>query len=136
MPRLDSCHTQVLNALIKDGWDVKSSQFFRFDKRTIFIDMVAFKQDEAQTDFLFIEVKCFPDRDNLIPELHTAIGQYLDYANLLQLAGYTIPLYLVIPLAVFRRLDDAMQHLFEEHHIHIVVIDISYQEVVRWIRWQ
>ncbi len=135
MPAIDQCHEQVVNALAKAGWDVANKQFgFKTPLNWLFIDIQATRVTNGDIEqILLVEVKCFADGSSTMPDLYTAIGQYIVYRTMLRELGKSVPLYLAIPTkayyGVFQRL---VPSLIDELKINVIVVDLSQERIELW----
>ena len=131
MPKHDSCHDAVADALEREGWQVLSDQRRKRERRAIFIDLLA-SRDNRTT---FIEVKCFSG-EAFADEQYTAIGQYLTYRTFLRLEGLNQSLYLAVPARIYEEsFDDVMLETLKEHHIWLLIFDETRQRNLQWIAW-
>jgi len=97
MPKHDSCHDAVADALRREGWKVTDDLARSHGSRVIHIDLRASRILETT----LVEVKCFPAQATP-DEQHTAIGQYLVYQTFLRLEQIATPLYLAAPVIMYR----------------------------------
>jgi hypothetical protein len=133
MPKLDKCHPKVVQALQKDGWTVNPKPKRRTTPNSdmiIHIDLEAWK---ANTQRIFVEVKCFPKK-NKTQELHIALGQYILYRGFLAEQGETTPLYLAVPEPVYAdQFNAIIRQTILDNAIKVVVIDLAQEVIVQWI---
>ncbi len=136
MPAEDSCHQQVVNALLKSGWSVDAQPYFvRTEDLTIFADIRAHQTNGKIQQIIVVEVKCFADKRNDQDELYRAIGQYLIYRNTLALKKLTMPLYLAIPSTVYDRVfsKKVVRNTISESKIKLILVDVDQEEIVEWL---
>jgi hypothetical protein len=135
MLKLDQCHEQMVRALQKDGWTIKSPYSLFVHKRRAYIDLSATRQTNGvDRQILFVEVKCFADRKSSTDDLYGAIGQYIVYHMMMLELGMTASLYLAIPNEVFTRLfDRIVRKTIEEYKIKLVIVNLEEEKIVRWI---
>ncbi len=137
MAAKDKIHTQVKNALIKDGWDITDDPYIlEFDIETkIFIDLGAERVIAAQRnqEKIAVEIKTFGGYSP-IHEMQAAMGQYLMYFSFLNKVEPDRILYMAITDVVYNHLfqRDAFQLLIEQYHIKLIVVDIDKMEVTQW----
>ena len=128
MPKHDSCHDVVADALRNEGWQVENDLRRQRDERLIYIDLRAFKEDRTT----FIEVKCFlnlADPD----EQYTAVGQYLIYQAFLRLESIEHPLYLAVPVTIYEnQFDDVMLETLQTHRIKLLIFDETGERSLQW----
>lgn len=85
MPQQDAYHSQVRNALEKDGWNVTHDPFtIRLEDVKFYVDLAAEKTIEAngETKKVAIEIKVFGGL-SFLNEFEKAVGQYLIYKQFL-----------------------------------------------------
>jgi hypothetical protein len=136
MPAQDSCHQQVVNALLKAGWSVDRQPYFvRTEGITIFADIEAHQTNGKIKQIIVVEVKCFDDKRNDQDELYRAIGQYLIYRHTLAIKKRMIPLYLAIPSTVYERIftKKVVLDTIKEAKIKLILVDIDQEEIVEWL---
>lgn len=137
MPRKDTIHDAVKNALIKDGWNVTKEQFrIHYDDMDVYADL-RIEKDEGENltrRALVIEIKSFVE-DSAAHSLGTALGQYEMYRTLLRHVAPGDRLYLAISNEVYVKqfVRAAFQLIVQEHQIALVIVDVEQEEVVRWI---
>lgn len=85
MPAIDNCHSQVVHAFQKDGWNVSpKSPYILAPDMAIYVDIEAQKSANGSGDTtrIYVEVKCLPGH-NITQELYIVFGQYIVYRALL-----------------------------------------------------
>lgn len=135
MPALDFCHPQVVRALQKDGWDVRSKSLrVETHERLVVIDIRASRQvNGGQQQVMVAEVKCFQNPDDSTRELYTGLGQYMVYRAILEEKNMNIPLYLAIPITAYETLfDSIIQRVIRGSEIKLLVVDITEGKIVQW----
>ncbi len=130
MPTKDSCHDSVIAALRKNGWQIVDELVkIRTGDLYIEVDIEA----ENTNNHLFIEVKCFPQK-NKTQELHIAFGQYFLYRSILTRRRPDALLYLDVPLAVYTQLfTESILQTIQDNRVKIILIDTEQEVIVRWI---
>lgn len=132
MPKLDSCHAQVVNALEKAGWLVSMKQYpIRVPTRVtpLFADI---KARRGQDTIIVAEIKCF--ERGIAEEVYTAIGQYLVYRAMMRQLGISHPLYLAIPLIAYRGIFQQLgRDVVRETTIKLIVVDIEREVIESWL---
>ncbi len=130
MPRYDTCHDAVADALRREGWQVENEAPRRFKRRIVNFDLRASREGHRT----FIEVKCFPGR--AIPdEQYVAVGQYLVYRTFLRLVQISDPVYLAIPSTIYEKFDEVMLETLYEHRIKLLIFDPTDRRRLQWIEW-
>lgn len=91
--------------------------------------------DHEVEQIVVVEVKCFSNPQSELAEIYTAVGQYLYYRGAIIAKQLALPLYLGIPAPAYDRLmtDPALQVVFTESHISMIVVDLEKEEVITWI---
>jgi hypothetical protein len=137
VPASDICLPQVLRALENDGWQiVVQNEHYRIDKRSIFVDLRAERLENGSSEtILLAEVKCFSEKESWTTDLYTAIGQYLVYVGLLRKLSVNIPLYLVIPEAIYNTVFDAVvRQIIKQHDIKMIIVNLETEAITQWLR--
>lgn len=136
MPQFDTCHHQVVSALQKDGWLIDAEQVvISTEKRQGFVDVRAAREvNGTRQQVMFVEVKCFPDRNSTTQELYIAIGQYIIYRAIMVESETVIPLYLAVPDEVFEAVfDSSVRWSIRESQIKLVIVDLDGEVIKKWI---
>lgn len=132
MPALDSCHSNVVKALEKDGWSVSPvPHAIRAPGRRY--PLLADLRAERDSDtIIVVEIKCFMD-DPLV-ELYGAIGQYLIYRNLLTQSSNPYPLYLAVPTYAYHGIvKEVGAGVIAETQMKVIVINIDNEVIEQWL---
>ena len=98
MPRRDTYHDAVKNALIKDGWVITDDPFIlEFEDVQLFVDLAAEKTIAAEKSGrkIVVEIKVFKSI-SLFSELEKALGQYDIYSIFLTETSPERELYLAV----------------------------------------
>lgn len=136
MPATDICAPAIVRALTKDGWQVspKSYQIWIDKLHRLHVDLEArYGQPPFQT-IMIVEIKCFNDRRTEVPDLYTAIGQYLVYRSLMHQKEIRIPLYLAVPLHAYEGVFDRMgMPAIHDNKIKMIVVNIEKEEISQWL---
>ncbi len=136
MPAFDACHEQVVRALQKAGWRLEGAPArVSTPYRTVYIDLeMSQGLNGSLQHIMFLEVKCFPDKNSTTTDLYISLGQYLIYRAMLIETLQTAPLYLAVPETIFATVfDKAVMGAVGDSHIRLVVINLDEEEVVKWI---
>ena len=144
MPKRDSIHQVVRDALVKDGWRITDDPYvISYGERFLFIDLGATELPNSsqiigaqrQDQKIAVEIKDFRGR-SAITNLEQAIGQYILYKLLLDQVDQGRKIYLAIT-------DIAYDEIFSEPigelvinglPMHLLVIDTEKVEVKQWIQ--
>ena len=137
MPAIDHCEPQVIRAFEKEGWRLIEKPFFmRTGHRIVLADFSAAKGVNGdKRQIVVTEVKCFADRQQDMPNLYTAAGQYMFYRHVLDTNNILVPLYLAMPMIVYQRLvqDPVVLRVFRKIRIRFVLVDLEKAEIEQWI---
>lgn len=133
----DLIHYQVRRALEKDGWKVTADPFrIKFGKKTtVEIDLHAnkFISFEKGNQQIFIEIKTF-QRRSLLYTFYEALGQYLCYRDGLEEVNITKPVYLAIPLPVYKKIKKTpfIVRRINQYKLNLIIIDTSTEKIIEW----
>ncbi len=137
MPAVDQCEPQVIRAFEKAGWQVIANPLsFSFRNTFIYADL-HLQNLNQQTEMMVAEVKCFPSSRSQLDELYHAIGQYHVYREAISENGYDMPLYLVVPQAIYKGLLSAtiIENTLKRAKIDLVIVHLGVEEITQWIIW-
>ena len=137
MPRLDTIHNAVKNALINDGWVITADPYrIKYEEITVYADLAAEMPIAAEREGrkIIVEVKSFIGISKL-QELKEALGQYDIYLYLLEETEPDRKLYVAISedaqKEFFKR--KAIQLIIHKHKLPLIVVDLDKEEIVTWI---
>ena len=133
----DLFHTNVKEALLKDGWNVTNDPLtFKIGKVQIQIDLGAERLIAAERglDKIAVEIKTFGSL-SFITALYEAVGKYVIYRNVLKKIEPERKLFLAIPDSVYVRYFDevAILDIMQEEKFKIVVYNQFTQVISQWI---
>ncbi len=134
----DLFHNQVKTALIKDHWEITHDPFkVRISEVVkVQIDLGAESTLAAQRDRekIAVEIRSFVAESD-ISEFHTALGQYLNYAQALEEQEPDYKLYLAIPEETYNDFFQLpfVQKSLRRNAINLVTYDPFQQEIKQWI---
>ena len=137
VPRKDTIHEAVRNALINDGWTITNDPFrVEIAETDVYIDLRAERvEDEGRIRHaLVIEVKSFSSLSP-IHDLEVALGQYELYRTFLRYASTTDSLYLAVSDITYKELFGriAFQIIVQQHQVAMIVVDVVEEKVIKWI---
>jgi hypothetical protein len=91
---------------------------------------------EIQQQLIILEVKCFEEEGNDLPELYRAVGQYQFYKSALSLLPDPPLLYLTIPKQAYNRFQKRPEIMLtlKTAQIRYVIIDIELEEIIEWVQ--
>jgi hypothetical protein len=134
----DFYHNQVLNALIKDGWEITADPYqisiegVDFDIDLAAEPIVAAEKGEQK---IAVEIKSFVG-PSTVNEFHRAVGQFNDYYVALELNEPDRILYLAIP-------ENTYKTFFSKHIIKLalkridaklIIYEPEKEEIIEWIK--
>lgn len=137
MPAKDIYHDAVKNALIKDGWRIIADPYFlQYEDAELYADLFVQKALLAQQEGrkIVVEIKSFispsPMRD-----FENALGQYILYRDILQLASKNYKIYLAIRDTVFDTFFQrkSIQAVVKLQQIEFIVFNNEREEITLWI---
>lgn len=139
MPARDLFHDAVKNALVKDGWTITDDPLHLkiSVKVDVFIDLGAEKMFAAEkgTEKIAVEVKSFAGK-SAISEFHTALGQFLNYQDALEIKEADRVLFLAIPVDTYETFfqDDFIASSVQKRNLRLLVYNALTEEITRWIK--
>ena len=138
----DFYHDVVRLALEKEGWqithdpyEIKGEAIGLFDS-SMKIDLGAEKMlaAERENEKIAVEIKTL-NSQSLINELHTVVGQYLNYQIGLDIQEPNRVLYLAIPLIAYNRLENQLlfKKIIQKTAMKLIIYDLSTNEICLWL---
>jgi hypothetical protein len=134
----DIYHEAVKNALIKDGWTIAADPYpLEYEDVELYPDLAIEKisaKEQTQRKII-VEIKSFIS-PSLIKDFEMALGQYILYRNLIQLAQDE---YQEIYLAITDEIYDtffqrkSIKAVVKLNQLALLVINTEKEEVVQWI---
>jgi len=133
----DLIHDMVREALKNDGWTITHEQYsIRYKTLKLSVDLAAEQTLAAERAGrkIAVEVKSFLS-PSPVQDLKLAFGQYVIYLGVLEVTEPERKLYLAVAHTVYEEFlsQEAIELIRHRFQVAIVVIDITRQEVVRWI---
>lgn len=133
----DRFHNVVRTALEKDGWQITA------DPYEISIDDVDFEIDLAAEQLLAavrenqkiaVEIKSFISPSN-VSDFHTALGQFLNYRDALEVIEPDRQLYLAVRVPIY---ESFFQRRFiraavERYQLRLIIYDVQQEAIVQWL---
>jgi hypothetical protein len=138
MPARDSIHAAVVNALVKDGWEITDDPLYlEFGNRHLFIDIGA--EDSALVSLeregvrIAIEIKTLAGPSPMLALEH-AVGQFVLYNLMLEEVDSGRQLYLAVPDSTYATLlqEPLGALVVERLPLPIVAVNCAREEVVEW----
>src|ERR1051326_1317176 len=136
MPRKDSIHEAVKNALMKDGWTITNDPLFlEYGDEDMYVDLGAERLLAAErgTEKIAIESKSFQGISALT-DLHNALGQYQVYFAVLEKTEPERKLYLALTKSVYDELSEmeTFRLVVERFQVALLVVRLIEEEIERW----
>jgi hypothetical protein len=138
MPAKDIYHEAVKNALIKDGWIITAEPYpLEYEDVELYPDLAIEKfisETEKQCKII-IEIKSFISL-SLIKDFELALGQYILYRNLIELAQDE---YQEIYLAIKDEIYDtffqrkSIKAVVKLNQVALLVVNTEREEIIQWI---
>lgn len=138
MPALDKYHNAVVNALIKDGWEITHDPLrLTLENRSFLMDLGAERAlvgAAKGTRRIAVEIKTFSGRSR-IHDLEQAVGQYVLYESVLRQLEPERELYLAVPEKIETTLfQEAIGKLMLAERVRRAFsFSVEQEEIVRWI---
>ncbi len=139
MPKRDSVHNLIKQALINDGWDITDDPYIiSYGKRFLFVDLGAkesrFIGARREGVKIAVEIKEFQGR-SVIADMEQAVGQYVLYRLLLKKTDTDRLIYLAVPSAAYEGIfkEPVGELIISDLPLSLIVIDTDKKEVIRWI---
>lgn len=138
MPAKDIYHDAVKNALIKDGWTITADPYFlQYEDAELYADLFVEKALLAEQEGrkIVVEIKSFIS-PSLMKDFQNALGQYILYRDILQLANKNYEIYLAIRDTIFDTFFQrkSVQAVVELHHIKLIVFNNEREEIALWTK--
>ena len=132
----DLFHNVVINALIKDGWQITNDPLFlKVGGVDFFIDLGAEKLIAAERDGqkIAVEIKSFINPSSTA-DFHLAIGQFINYRVALKVAEPDRRLILAILDTAYNTFFQKSfpQMVIEEYQLYLLVYDLEKEVIVLW----
>jgi XisH protein len=137
MPARDLYHSQVRNALIKDGWTITHDPLrINWGRKEAFVDLGAERilAAEKHEQRIAVEVKSFIGASDM-QDLEHALGQFTLYRSILKRREPDRQLYLAVPYLIIQTIFEQPigDILFEDELVYVLGFDPATEEVVQWL---
>lgn len=133
----DRFHDIVRTALEKEGWQITA------DPYEINVYDVDFEIDLAAEQLLVaarenqkiaVEIKSFISPSN-VSDFHTALGQFLNYRDALEIVEPDRQLYLAVRVPIY---ESFFQRRFimaaiQRYQLRLIVYDVQQEDIVQWL---
>lgn len=138
MPQRDIYHSQVVQALIQDGWTITDDPLhLSYGGRNLYIDLGAQLPIGAEKNGrkIAVEIKTFLGASD-IHELELSLGQYRLYHHILAEIQPDRTLYLAVPAfgydGIFK--EPVGQLVIQQDDLKLIVFDESQKRIIQWIQ--
>ncbi|MGK7954804.1 MAG: XisH family protein [Crocosphaera sp.] len=134
----DIYHEAVKNALIKDGWTITADPYpLEYEDVELYPDLAVekFISENQKQLKLIIEIKSFISL-SLIKDFEMALGQYILYRNLIELAQDEYQeIYLAIKDEIYETFFQrkSIKAVVKLNQIALLVVNTQKEEIVQWI---
>jgi hypothetical protein len=133
----DRFHNVVKIALKKEGWQITADPYeINVDDVDFEIDLAAEQllAAERENQKIAVEIKSFISPSN-ISDFHTALGQFLNYRDALELVEPDRHLYLGVRVAVY---ESFFQRRFitaavKRYQLRLIIYDTQQEVIVKWL---
>jgi hypothetical protein len=137
MPRLDSIHNIVKNALLKDQWTIVADPYIlEYNTAKLYADLAADRTIAAEKSGqkIIVEVKSFLGT-SLVQSLKEALGQYDIYQCVLEVLEVDRKLYLAISTDAYELLNQnpITKLVLQTRQIPLITINLLTEEIEQWI---
>ncbi len=137
MPARDTYHANLINALVKDNWNITSDPYFmRWGSRDMYVDLgasllLAAEKEEVK---IAVELKSFRGSSRM-NDLENAVGQYIVYHDVLNKIDPERVLYLAVDEKHYDGIlsEPIGKLMLENHRFNLVVFNKSEEIIVQWI---
>jgi hypothetical protein len=137
MPRQDTFHVVVKNALVKDGWRITHDPYkLEYNRETLYVDLGAEAPIGAEKEGhkIAVEIKSFLGKSG-ITDLYHALGQYVIYRALIESSDPERILYLAMPIEAYDTILNVTegQALISKETMKLVLYIVEEERIERWI---
>lgn len=138
MPKLDTIHQAVKNALIKEGWTISADPYkIEYKDLTLYADLAADRPLAAERgeEKIVVEVKSFLGPSQ-VQDLKLAVGQYIMYRSFLRITAPERRLYMAVSSDVYEEFfkRESIQLVVHANQVTLFSVNILQEEVVVWTR--
>lgn len=138
MSAKDIFHNAVKHALKTDGWTITHDPLsLKSGGATVSIDLGAEKLIAAQkgNERIAVEVKSFIGH-SLLSEYHIALGQFINYKQVLEEEKAERDLYLAVPLEIYQIFFSLpfAQTSIQRNQLKLIIFNPDEEVIVEWIK--
>ncbi|MEA5618667.1 XisH family protein [Cronbergia sp. UHCC 0137] len=133
----DRFHYLVRTALEKEGWQITADPYeLNIDGVDFEIDLAAEQMLAAvrENQKIAVEIKSFISPSN-VSDFHTALGQFLNYRDALDLTEPDRQLYLAVRSPIYESFFQRrfIQSAVQRYQLRLVVYDVLQEVIVQWL---
>ena len=133
----DRFHNTVKVALEKQGWQITADPYeLNVDDVDFEVDLAAEQLIAAtrENKKIAVEIKSFISSSH-VSDFHTALGQFLNYRDALEIVEPDRVLYLAVRLPVYERF---FQRRFivaaiQRYQLRLVIYDVDNEVIAQWL---
>lgn len=133
----DRFHQIVKIALEKEGWQITADPYeIRVDDIDFEIDLAAEQLLAATRDNqkIAVEIKSFISPSN-VSDFHTALGQFLNYRDALEIVEPDRQLFLAVRLPIY---ESFFQRRFivasiQRYNLRLIIYDVKQEAITKWL---
>jgi hypothetical protein len=132
----DAFHDVVRHSLEKDGWTITDDPLrIQVEEVELLIDLGAEQLLAAERlgEKIAVEIKTFLQA-SAISTFHTALGQFLNYQEALELDQPERTLYLAVPKQAYKSFFQKrfVQRMVEKYQLKLLIYDPKQEVVLEW----
>lgn len=136
MPARDNFHNIIRKSLIREGWEITHDPYFmRYGDTEFYIDLGAERILAAEKEGrkIAVEIKSFL-ADSVTYEFHAALGQFVNYRDVLEEIEPDRILYLAVPADIYRSFFGSRfgQLSMRKNRLRLIVCNIGKKEIEEW----
>jgi len=136
MPARDNFHDIVRKSLSREGWKITNDPYFmRYGDTEFYIDLGAEKVLAAEKEGrkIAVEIKSFL-ADSVTYQFHAALGQFVNYRDVLEETEPDRTLYLAVPADVYGSFFGSRfgQLAIRKNRLRLIVCNIGKEEIEEW----
>ncbi len=132
----DAFHDAVRHSLEKDGWTITDDPLrVQVEEVELLIDLGAEQllAAERSGEKIAVEIKTFLQA-SAISAFHTALGQFLNYQEALELDQPERTLYLAVPKQAYKSFFEKrfVQRMVEKYQLKLLIYDPKQEVILEW----
>jgi hypothetical protein len=137
LPKRDTYHAAVKQALVKDGWTITHDPLaLSFGVHNLYVDLGAERvlAAEREGEQIAVEIKSFVGQSE-VADMEQALGQYLLYRSLLRRHQPARRLVLAVPQDAFDKIlsTELGRAVREDYELSMLVFDANQEIIRQWL---